>query len=357
MVDFPYIKNYKIYNSLDPCTNLYLKQKWDKASYETCVKRVLLAKSTIDDLPPYSYKHHSQLRNKENKLKNENKREIIYLSQYDYNLKRAVQEQYEKDLLDKTNKNLLSKIRYMSKESNYSREKLLKENEENKRILKNLSKFKPHNNDDKKKKTTKTLAKTASTKSIVNDKDVQSILNKSESSASIKSTSSKKTVTWDMNIRPKSAYERSNSNYSLKLSKKSFNTNKKANNEKYAKKNNENDNNSIDNSSISSCGNTSGKTNSNSKSNKTQTTTTSSSSENQIKSRNKYPDYKLYNKKMDKLYEMPIKPEMTSLLKALVNEKEIKENEMKIKETKDKIFGEIELIQNRKSLKELELSY
>jgi len=91
----------------------------------------------------------------------------------------------------------------MSKESNYSREKLLKENEENKRILKNLSKFKPHNNDDKKKKTTKTLAKTASTKSIVNDKDVQSILNKSESSASIKSTSSKKTVTWDMNIRPK----------------------------------------------------------------------------------------------------------------------------------------------------------
>jgi len=60
---------------------------------------------------------------------------------------------------------------------------------------------------------------------------------------------------------------------------------------------------------------------------------------------------------MDKLYEMPIKPEMTSLLKALVNEKEIKENEMKIKETKDKIFGEIELIQNRKSLKELELSY
>jgi len=44
MVDCPYNVHYKAYQSLEPCTSIYLKQKWDKAGYEKYVQRILLAK-------------------------------------------------------------------------------------------------------------------------------------------------------------------------------------------------------------------------------------------------------------------------------------------------------------------------
>jgi hypothetical protein len=69
MVDFPYNIHYKAYQSLDPCTNVYLKQKWDKADYKCYVNRIINTKCRVDDSSPFVYKHQEQLKKREKKIK------------------------------------------------------------------------------------------------------------------------------------------------------------------------------------------------------------------------------------------------------------------------------------------------
>ncbi|XP_050778787.1 uncharacterized protein CFAP97D2 [Gopherus flavomarginatus] len=50
-------KMHKAYQSILPCGNKYLQQKWDKANYEEHKKRIQTAKPVVDTTTPLTYGH------------------------------------------------------------------------------------------------------------------------------------------------------------------------------------------------------------------------------------------------------------------------------------------------------------
>ncbi|XP_034630621.1 uncharacterized protein CFAP97D2 [Trachemys scripta elegans] len=50
-------KMHRAYQSILPCGNKYLQQKWDKANYEEHKKRIQTAKPVVDTTTPLTYGH------------------------------------------------------------------------------------------------------------------------------------------------------------------------------------------------------------------------------------------------------------------------------------------------------------
>jgi len=389
----PYNVHYKAYQSLEPCTSVYLKQKWDKANYERYVERIFNSKYVVDDSPPFSYQHGTQLKNKENNNRN-NKKQVIYLNQYDYNLKKAVEEQYKKDQLIKINENLLRKLKYMARKSDYGRDQLLKENKEHDRLLKSLSKYPPpHIQDTQNMKKKTTTTKKASTKNTTKPNKNIKVARKELIS------STKKEVTKKKVSKSKENYDDSNNTIkqTKKVSKKA-NKSQKGNTKSTTKKNKKHksktghssssSSNSSSNSSSSSssnysygCGydysydynssssssNSYSNSNSNSHSRSSSCDSSSSliSNDNQNHNENinnrdeiismtssNTSEYHLVKEKFDHLYDIPSKSSLPLFLGSTEGlDDEEYEN---IKTVKKKMLAETELIQNRQSLKEFD---
>ncbi|ORX58546.1 hypothetical protein BCR36DRAFT_580159 [Piromyces finnis] len=365
MTNCPYNIHYKAYQSLEPCTSVYLKQKWDKTDYEKYVKRVLNTEYVIDDSPPYAYQHITQIKNKENKSKTNSKKQLIILNQYDYNLKKAVEEQYKKDQLNIMNQNLLQKLKYMARESNYGKDKLLKENKEHDRLLKSISKYPPphtqiikHN----KKKTTKTT--TTTTRNVKSTK-VGSI---SSQKKYIKTVPKKK--------EPKTKGICNYSNNIIKSTNKEMKKDKKSSKKKSTiKKNIKYKIKSVDSrsgsGSYSDSDSSSSSSNYYNKNNHSRNSSYDSSSSlisndpryyEELNTKmelislngNDFPEYKQIKERFDRLYDLPPKSTLPIFEKASTGFGDDNES---IVEIKNKLLNETKLIQNRQSLQELDFTY
>jgi len=347
MANCPYNIPYKAYRSIEPCTNVYLKQKWDRSGYEHFVRRLKDIKCVVDDSPPFAYRHNSQLRNKENKLKEENKKDVICLNQYEYNLKKAVQEQYKKDQINKMNENLLEKLKYMARESDYGRNKLLKASKEHDRLLKSLSRYPPpqspskkkNTQNKKKKRTTKNKTTSTTTEKIkVSKKPSSSSLSsfKDEEQDTVKTTK-KILKPKDLNVyltksTEKQSFSKSNSNSNTSLKKSSKNipkpSKKKSN---YNKTNNH--------SRTSSCD-----------SNSSLINIENQNSDPKEEKENLYTEYKLIKSKIDHLNDKPVKVSID-----IYSGNSDNDLSASMESVKKKVLAETELIQNRDSQKIFDL--
>jgi len=57
MANNPYNIPYKAYQSIEPCSNLYLKQKWDRSEHEHYVRRLKDVKVSYLKIFFYIYKN------------------------------------------------------------------------------------------------------------------------------------------------------------------------------------------------------------------------------------------------------------------------------------------------------------
>lgn len=210
MIDSAFSVSYVAYQSIKPCANRYLQKKWDKSSYERHIKKLSTMKSAVDNTLPYSYNHkyllskkeeNYQGRNDKNSTGKKKEKECICLNQYEYNLKKAVDEQYKQDTIRRENKLLLRKLTYMARDSEYQRSKLLEESRMQDIYKKRISKYPlvemfPSNTNKKKKSTNKKKStsnkENCPNKKIINEKNKKQNGNKDKIEANKKINSSSK---------------------------------------------------------------------------------------------------------------------------------------------------------------------
>ncbi|XP_008172529.1 uncharacterized protein CFAP97D2 isoform X1 [Chrysemys picta bellii] len=128
-------KMHRAYQSILPCGNKYLQQKWDKANYEEHKKRIQTAKPVVDTTTPLTYGHlHLKLK----KLKLEKERLSVIERDNHLLLEKMSSIMRTKGRID--NKNY-----YQAKSLNREkREKeLLRVNQENQAILDRITKCEP----------------------------------------------------------------------------------------------------------------------------------------------------------------------------------------------------------------------